>query len=339
VIEHAVRTKTATGGSFSIGYRVVNGDGREAFMKALDIAEALRGERDLVVELKAFIDAAAFERDLLNECRGRRLTRVIHLLDYVEVTVSEAGPIGRVPCFIFEPADGDIHQHQAKLQAFDLAWVLRTLKHVAVAIGQLHRIHATHQDIKPSNVLTQNNGREMKLGDLGRAERRGVDGPTSALEIPGAIAYAPPEQLYGAFDRLWESRRAADMYHLGSLNVQLFLGHTLTILMQRELPAAFRVGTWSGDFQRVLPYLQASHAKVVADFEVATGERASASLTADLVRAVREMTAPDPAQRGHPLDRKAKTSSYDVQRYISLYNRLAAQAEAALLGSKRAATP
>ena len=332
VVAAVNRSPTSTGGAFSLPYRVLDPEGNEAFMKALNIAEALSGKGDLVLELKAFTDAAVFERQLLEECRGRRLTRVIHLLDYVEVEVPEAGLLGRVPCLIFELAEGDIRDHQARLDAFDLAWVLRTLKHVAVGIEQLHGVHAAHQDIKPSNVLTQQSGREMKLGDLGRAERRGIAGPYSTHDIPGAIAYAPPEQLYGGFDQNWESRRAADLYHLGSLTVQLFLGHTLTLLTQRELPEQARVGEWDGTFRDVLPYLRNAHGTVVDEFAAATERRAGqVGVAEDLVRAVRELTDPDPKLRGHPRDRLAATSSYAVRRYVSLFNRLAARAEASMM--------
>ena len=332
------RAKTATGGRFSYSYRVANGAGVEAYMKALDISQALAGERDLVVELQAFSEAAVFERNLLHECNGRRLTRVIQLLDYVEVQVPEAGLLGRVPCLVFELADGDIREYQAKLEAFDLAWVLRTLKHVAVGIEQLHGVHATHQDIKPSNVLTQAAGREMKLGDLGRAERQGIDGPTSTRDIPGAIAYAPPEQLYGAFDYRWETRRSADMYHLGSLALQLFVGHTVTLLIQQELPGPARIGSWSGSFHDVLPYLRVAHGQVLDRLRAVVEERAGhLGITADFVRAVQEMTDPDPSLRGHPQDRRALTSSYAVRRYVSLFNRLAAHAESAMIRGNRVA--
>jgi len=328
VLTQVPKEVNATGGQFSLSYNARHIDGRYGFLKALDFHAALTGPGDVLDQLDAFASAYRFERDLLRECAQRRMTRVIQLLDYGEVTVPEGGVISRVPYLIFELADGDIRDYQAKLGRFDAAWVLRTLWHSATGIEQLHLALATHQDLKPSNVLTQTKGREMKLGDLGRADRRGMDGPTTDLSIPGAITYAPPEQLYSAFSGTWEERRAGDMYLLGSLGVQLVLGHNMTALLQAALAKPFRAGAWAGTFEAVLPYLFAAHADVMNTFRSRSTELIDAQgIVGDLSAAIADMTSPDPSHRGHPRDRKARTSSYDVRRYVSLFNRLTVAAE------------
>jgi serine/threonine protein kinase len=307
---------------------VVSKDGREAFLKALDFHAALTGPGDVLDRIEAFASAYRFERDLMTHCTTRRMSRVIQLLDYGEITVPEAGVISRVPYLIFELADGDIRVFQARLGRFDAAWVLRTMWHTTTGVEQLHLALAAHQDLKPSNVLTQAQGQEMKLGDLGRADRRGVDGPSSEFPIPGAVTYAPPEQLYGAFARTWEERRAGDLYLLGSLGIQLFLGHNMTAMLQAALPKPFRAGTWGGDFDAALPYLVAAHAEVMTKFRTRAADLINLPDVVDqLSVAISDMTAPDPRRRGHPRDRIAKTSSYDVRRYVSLFNRLTLAAE------------
>ena len=42
VKEKIVRKPTSTGGCFSVGYKVVDSEGKVAFLKALDFSEALR---------------------------------------------------------------------------------------------------------------------------------------------------------------------------------------------------------------------------------------------------------------------------------------------------------
>ncbi|MDA8019831.1 MAG: protein kinase, partial [Thermoanaerobaculia bacterium] len=300
---------TATGGSFSFSYHVTNTNtGDTAFLKALNISAVLRAENALADEMKAFGAAFVFERDILSHCGERRLGRIIRLLDHGETCVPQAGPLQRVPYLILELAEGDIRAHQSRLQAFDLAWVLRTLKHVTLGIEQLHGCNIAHQDLKPSNVLTQRSGHEMKLGDLGRAERLGVEGPTSANTIPGAISYAPPEQLYGAFDHTWELRRAGDLYHLGSLALhhlgslalQLFVGHSATALLQNALPEEAQLNEWRDDFETVKPYLRAAHAEMILSLEAALEKMPlKPAMAEEIVRAIREMTDPDPGMRGH----------------------------------------
>ena len=328
VLGQVPKDATATGGNFSFAYRVRNKSGVDAFLKALDFHAALTGPGDILDRIEGFASAYRFERELMTECTARRMSRVIQLLDYGEVTVPEAGVISRVPYLIFELADGDIRQFQARLGRFDTDWMLRTMKHAATGIEQLHLAHTTHQDLKPSNVLTQDEGNEMKLGDLGRADRRGVDGPSSEFPIPGSVTYAPPEQLYGAFGQTWEERRAGDVYLLGSLAVQLVVGHNMSALVQGALPKPFRAGTWSGEFAAALPYLIAAHADVMTKFRTRAADLINLpEVVEELSAAISDMTFPDPLRRGHPRDRAAKTSSYDVRRYVSLFNRLATAAE------------
>jgi len=327
------RDSSATGGVFSIAYEAKHDDGRTAFLKALNFDAAGIGPGLRVDRLHAFISAFVFERDLLAECCTRRMSRIVTLLDHGEVSVPEAR-IPEVPYLIFEMADGDIRAYQA-LNALDCAWAFRVMHHALIGIGQLHQAHAAHQDLKPSNVLTQADGTEMKLGDLGRADRRGLETPWSDLRIPGDTTYAPPEQQYGAFTRLWEEREAADMYLAGSLGVQLFLGPCLSALLQSRVVAPCRVRLWTGTYEEVLPFLIEAHSTVVDDLSWNLEERTGDAHTAlAFSSAIAQMTHPDPVQRGHPKDRTARSSSYSVQRYVSLMNRLSARSRRIFLEHK-----
>ncbi|RJQ54189.1 MAG: hypothetical protein C4521_04885 [Actinobacteria bacterium] len=317
----------ATGGCFSISYLAVHEDGTEAFMKALNFHAAV-GPGPVVDRLKDFTSAFVFERDLLADCGDRKMSHIIKMIDNGQLTVPQAGPLlSEVPYLIFELADGDIRAFQARSSELDCAWAFRVMKHSLEGLGQLHASHAAHQDLKPSNVLTQDNGMEMKLGDLGRAERRGVDGPCSELPIPGAVTYAPTEQLYGAFDRSWEQRRAGDLYLAGSLGAQLFVGHCMSALILTELSPEFRPDHWTGTYGGVLPYLGNAHNAAIAMIEQVVAEKAGEKQTAEqFATAIAQMTNPDLDRRGHPRDRAAATSSFWVQRYVSLMDLLSQRA-------------
>ena len=315
------RTPGATGGQFSVQYNVINDDGHEAFLKALNIQPALRGPGRLVDRLAAFAQAHKFEAALLAECRDRRLSRIIRLLDDGQVRVPEAGVLEEVPYLILERADGDIRAFQATLAELNLVWALRTLNHVSLALEQLHTTKTAHQDLKPSNVLTQDEGRQMKVGDLGRAERQGIDGPVSDFQIPGAVAYAPPEQGYGAFSRTWEERRAGDIYLLGSLAAQLFVRHNFSTLLYQSLSPPHRTNRWTGGYTEVIPYLENAHASVITQLRREIGVHVpDERMLAELLSAISQLTQPNPKKRGHPRARRPGTSSYDVRRYVSLFN-------------------
>src|SRR5437762_11044195 len=68
-----------TGGRFSVGYECQHTDGRKAFLKAIDLSEALQAE-DPIVALGMLADAVQCEIELLQA--ARRMDRVVTLLDY-----------------------------------------------------------------------------------------------------------------------------------------------------------------------------------------------------------------------------------------------------------------
>lgn len=326
---------SGTGGAFSVCYRVERDGGQRAFLKALNFQRASQGPGSLADRLKQFANAYVFERDLLLECGTKGLSRVIQLLDHGDIAL---GPRleDTVPYLILEEADGDARRFREAMKQIDCAWIFRTMKHVCLGLEQLHGAHAAHQDLKPSNVLTQSDGREMKLGDLGRAERNGTSGPWSDWGVPGARSYAPPEQLYQEFGRTWEERKAGDLYLAGSLGVQLFTGHNVTALIQMKLPLSARAGVWRGNFSDAVPLLEHAQAEMLSDLDgILRTEVPDKSLIEPYISAIAQMTQPDPSKRGHPRDRTSMTSSFALRRYVSLFNRLAARAEWTLVSGTR----
>ena len=70
-----------TGGYFSCGYIVKKPDGSTGYLKALDFFSRLPESDDPARDLEPLIAAFNFERDLLEKCRQRRLSRVVTALD------------------------------------------------------------------------------------------------------------------------------------------------------------------------------------------------------------------------------------------------------------------
>jgi serine/threonine protein kinase len=205
------RSPKSTGGFFSVGYVVRDSDNRVGFLKAFDLASAF-GEPDLMRALEALTTAFNFERDLLQKCRDHRMSRVVTPIDQGSLQVSGfEPPSSHVSYLIFEMADGDIRSQLDASDAFDLAWKLRCIHHVATGMRQLHGRGIAHQDLKPSNILVFERI-ESKVGDLGRACDRFVAGPHDELRCAGDRGYAPPELLYGYQLAEWKAAASGAMH-------------------------------------------------------------------------------------------------------------------------------
>jgi serine/threonine protein kinase len=326
-----VRQPGQTGGRFSASYTVSNADGRKGFLKAIDLSFAFT-QPDPAAAQKPLIDAYLFERNLLRECAGRRMDRIVlHLADG-DIMVDPAQAVSRVPYLIFERGEGDIRIHLSKLGWVEVAWALRALHHIAVGLLQLHVADVAHQDLKPSNIvmITPN---ESKVGDLGHAVRKGhlATRPEHA-HIGGDPEHAPPEQLYGAIPSDWLLHRfGGDLYNLGSMVVFMFARTHMTALLflhlhQKHRPAILN-GSYSGTYANVLPLLRDAFDRAVTAFCSEVPE----TVRAPLVQAVRQLCDPDVQRRGHPRARALKHGNpLALDNYVSLFNHLATKVERSL---------
>ena len=330
VIERLPVLPGRTGGCFSCAY-LVEKNGKKAFLKALDYsqAEAIVQQTgvDLPIALEYLIQAYNFERNLLKTCAQRRMDHVVAALEDGSVRV-EPGMMGAVNYLIFEPADGDVRNHLAVAEKIELAWLLRSLHHVATGLYQLHSARVAHQDLKPSNILVFDK-KLSKVSDLGSASIREVPSPRDEAPFAGDSTYAPPELLYGQRDPEWNRRRqACDVYHLGSMVAFFFCGVGMTALILKEMPEAHMPHVWGGTYAQILPEIRDAFGKALKEFESCV---AGDKLQKQLRDAVSQLCDPDPLLRGHPLNRVGISNQYSLERYVGLFNLLARQAEAGLL--------
>ncbi len=313
------RPNCATGGCFSIQYVVELPDGTRGFLKALDFSDALASNNPAQA-LQPSVNAFNFESKLCEECKHKRLSKVVHPITSNKINADPSSPFGVVQYIIFELGRGDIRKILDELTNFDLALVLRAAHNVAVGIRQLHGIGVAHQDVKPSNILGFE-PRSWKVADLGSASRRDEPGPTDSFDVAGDKTYAPPERLYGFSDPSWNSRRiACDLYLLGNLVVFLFARISLTAAAFQHLDPSHRPQSWGGAYDDVLLYLREAYEcafeEMLADVpEVVRNEIASF---------LRRLCDPDPRIR-------ADDSISLLQRFISAFDRMARGAEYRLL--------
>jgi serine/threonine protein kinase len=316
----------STGGFFSVGYlaeRVASdrtGDIERAFVKALDLTGWRQMNPDLPTAMHQMTDAFLFERRVIEECSGRRMSNVVRGVSHGEVQVG-LGAFATVNYLVLELADGDIRTSLDAVASLDTAWALQVLHHVANGLRQLHAASISHQDLKPSNVLSFPDA--TKIGDLGRSFWAGQPSPHADTPIPGDITYAAPECLYGhrGSDVLVRSR-AIDAYHLGSMARFMFTKVSSTGSLWFHLDPAFYPGAWRGTFAEVLPHLREAFNLAVDDL----ASKLPDHVRDDLLVLVRQLSDPDPAVRGLPRATPNTLARFSMEYYVSRLDWLAKRA-------------
>lgn len=327
VVRRVGKEARGTGGCFSHGYIVRSSSGEEAFLKALDITKPFGGG-DLMEHLQAMTAAFLHECDLCERCRDERMSRVVRILGHGIHYTDPDDRLSAVPFIVFELGEGDVRSRLDAADRLDLAWGLRTLHQVAVGIRQLHSRGIAHQDLKPSNaVVFPEVG--AKVADLGCASTaQGGTAPRDHLNVAGALAYAPPELLYGHLDPDWRKRRlGCDLYLLGSMVVFVFTGVSMTALLAEKLDPNHIWHKWGDSYAKVRPYVRDAF-----DLALETLERhVPTALREDVMAIVGQLCDPDPELRGHPAERIGHHNRYSLERYVSTLNELARKAELNLI--------
>jgi serine/threonine protein kinase len=312
VKEEIGRPANGSGGFFSQRYLAVR-DEKTAFVKALDFSRAFEPQADTLKELGQFIAAFENERDVLDHCRGKRMSRVSHAIAHGSVDVPGLSTMeGRVYYLIFDMAEGDVRCQMDTLTAADAAWCMEALSSVALGLWQVHRERIAHQDIKPSNVLTFGSD-DFKITDFGRASQLGKSIFHDDFPFPGDWNYAPPEFLYGHVARDFGPRRiGADMFMLGNLAAFMFSGTNVTAGIIGRLDPQHHPQMWGGTYEEVLPYVQEAFTRVLSEINIGLPN----VISADLLGIISYLCEPDLSRRGHP-KAVGHNQQYSLERVVS----------------------
>lgn len=143
-------------------------------------------------------------------------------------------------------------------------WTVQVIAQVAAGLQAAHSAGVVHRDIKPANLLTSPDG-QLKITDFGIAGVIGSAPATTTETVVGTPAYLAPERAAGA-----SATPASDLYSLGVVAYECLTGARPFSGPAAEVSAAHR---W-----RPFPPL-------------------SASVPAEVVLLVSELTARDPALR------------------------------------------
>jgi serine/threonine-protein kinase len=133
------------------------------------------------------------------------------------VRVYEPGEVDGRPYLSMDLIDGPTLASERERLAGDPRAVAALLAKVARAVDHAHRRGVLHRDLKPGNVLLDEDG-EPHITDFGLA--RPVDAPPSDDPTGGTIGYMSPEQADPKRDETVQS----DVYALGAMLLTLLPG-------------------------------------------------------------------------------------------------------------------
>src|SRR5262249_20769311 len=100
----------------------------------------------------------------------------------------------------------------------------------------------------------------------------------------------------------------------------------MTACVVENLHPSHRPRVWKGTYLEVLPYVREAFERALVtlgqDFE-----RQAPHLRERLIRVVRELCDPDPGLRGDPKERRPGANQFSLERYVALFDLLAAREE------------
>lgn len=195
----------------------------------------------------------------------------------------------RLPWFAMEYIDGrSLEQHLAQGTKFSTRQVVRIGYQVATALAAAHEAQLIHRDIKPGNILIEDDSGRVRLMDFGLARETTSTQLTSTGTLLGTPSYMAPETIA---EQPQDER--TDLFGLGAVLYHLLAG---------EPP--FRANTVvgvihaisRGEYPRLTP----------------TSDPTSAAL----IRVVEKLLQPQPDRR-YPSATAVATALRDVNRGVS----------------------
>jgi eukaryotic-like serine/threonine-protein kinase len=152
--------------------------------------------------------------------RFRREARAVAQLNHPHVVgVIDAGEDENTPYIVFEYVEGEtlkdrIRRHGRLPVPEAVAYAIE----VARALGAAHEHHIVHRDVKPQNVLIDEEG-TAKVTDFGIARTMTEEGLTADGRVLGTTDYVSPEQALGH-----DVGPQSDLYSLGIVLFEMLTG-------------------------------------------------------------------------------------------------------------------
>ncbi len=202
---------TSLNGRYRLEARIGSG-GMSTVYRALD--ETLQR----LVAIKLMNREVATDSDQLE--RFRREARAVAQLSHPHIVgVIDAGEDAGRPYIVFEYVEGETLKERIRRSGrLPVTEAVAYAIEIARALGAAHARHIVHRDVKPQNVLIDEEGR-AKVTDFGIARTLDEDGLTADGRVLGTTDYVSPEQALGQ-----PVTGQSDLYSLGIVLFEMLTG-------------------------------------------------------------------------------------------------------------------
>jgi serine/threonine-protein kinase len=211
--------------------------------------------------------------------RFRREARAVAQLSHPHIVgVIDAGEDQGRPYIVFECVTGETLKDRIRREGeLPVAEAVAYAIEIARALGAAHARHIVHRDVKPQNVLIDEEG-SAKVTDFGIARSLDEDGLTADGRVLGTTDYVSPEQALGH-----DVTGQSDLYSLGIVLYEMLTGD-VPFKGDNQVAVAMRhVREELPDVQLRRPEVSASLAAIV--------DRATAKDVRDRYRSDEELIA------------------------------------------------
>jgi tRNA A-37 threonylcarbamoyl transferase component Bud32 len=279
---------TLLGTTLSGRYRLeakIGAGGMSTVYRALD--ETLQRQ----VAIKLMNREVATDSDQLE--RFRREARAVAQLSHPHIVgVIDAGEDESRPYIVFEYVEGETLKERIRRQGrLEVAEAVAYAIEIARALGAAHARHIVHRDVKPQNVLIDEEG-SAKVTDFGIARTLDEEGLTADGRVLGTTDYVSPEQALGQ-----HVTGQSDLYSLGIVLYEMLTGEVPFKGENQVAVAMKHVREALPDVQSKRPEISAALASVI-DIATAKHHEDRYANDAELIADLEDVLAIETARAG-----------------------------------------
>ncbi len=223
--EEAFRTETiklpsidlTTGSTFAARYQIIEELGKGGMGR---VYRALDKKLNEEIAIKLIRPEIAWDAEMVKRFRTELKTarQVIHknvarMFDLNE----EEG----VPYITMEYVRGEnLKNLIRKVGRLSAQQAVPIVRQVAEGLAEAHRLGVIHRDLKPQNIMIDEQGK-ARITDFGLARLKKADDATATAPVMGTPAYVSPEQVEGL-----QADGRSDLYSLGIVLYEMVTGTT-----------------------------------------------------------------------------------------------------------------